>query len=53
MCIRDSIADSDAINSILHLENDPGSGGGDEIVAALQPAWDALGIEAADVGTYG
>ena len=47
------IADSDAINSILHLENDPGSGGGDEIRAALQPAWDALGIDAADVGTYG
>ena len=47
------IADSDAINAILHLENEAGSGGGDDIRAALQPAWDALGIEAADVGTYG
>ena len=47
------VADSDAINAILHLENEAGSGGGDDIRAALQPAWDALGIEAADVGTYG
>jgi hypothetical protein len=45
-------ADIDAINAIFDLANEPGANGyGDEVRAALQPAWDALGITADDVGT--
>ncbi len=44
-------ADADAINDILDLANEPGANGfGDEVSAALQPAWDALGITADDIG---
>ncbi len=44
--------DIDAINDIFDLANEPGANGyGDEVRAALQPAWDALGITAADIGT--
>ncbi|MEM7094162.1 MAG: FEA1-related lipoprotein [Actinomycetota bacterium] len=44
-------ADADAINAILGLENEPGANGGsNEVRAALQPAWDALGITADDIG---
>ncbi|MCH1513009.1 MAG: FEA1-related lipoprotein, partial [Acidimicrobiales bacterium] len=45
-------ADADAINAILDIANEPGSGGGAEIRTALQPAWTALGITADDIGTY-
>ena len=41
-----------AINAILDIANEPGSGGGAEIRTALQPAWTALGITADDIGTY-
>ena len=45
-------ADIDAINDIFDLANEPGANGyGDEVRAALQPAWDALGITADDIGT--
>ncbi|MEM9036039.1 MAG: FEA1-related lipoprotein [Actinomycetota bacterium] len=45
-------ADGDAINAIFDLANEPGANGfGDEVRAALQPAWDALGISADDIGT--
>ena len=45
-------ADGDAINTIFDLANEPGANGfGDEGSAALQPAWDALGISAEDIGT--
>lgn len=44
-------ADADAINAILGLENEPGENGfGAEVSTALQPAWDALGITAEDIG---
>ena len=44
-------ADGDTIDAILSLENEPGVNGfGDEVRAALEPAWDALGISAADIG---
>ena len=45
-------ADIDALNDIYDLANEPGANGyGDEVRAALQPAWDALGITADDIGT--
>lgn len=45
-------ADADAVNAIFDLANEPGANGfGDEVRAALQPAWDALGISADDIGT--
>ncbi|MEM9611978.1 MAG: FEA1-related lipoprotein [Actinomycetota bacterium] len=44
-------ADAEAINAIFDLANEPGANGfGDEVRAALQPAWDALGISAEDIG---
>ncbi|MEM7276423.1 MAG: FEA1-related lipoprotein, partial [Actinomycetota bacterium] len=44
-------ADGDTINTIFDLANEPGANGyGDEVRAALQPAWDALGISADDIG---
>lgn len=44
-------ADVDAINAIFDLANEPGANGfGDEVRTALQPAWDALGITADDIG---
>lgn len=44
-------ADVDAVNAIFSLENDPGAnGGGDEVRAALAPAWGALGITDEDIG---
>lgn len=44
--------DIDSINDIFDLANEPGANGyGDEVRAALQPAWDALGITADDIGT--
>ena len=39
------------INAILSLDNEPGANGfGDEVTAALAPAWDAFGITADDIG---
>ncbi len=44
-------ADVDAVNAIFDLANDPAeNGGGDEVRAALAPAWDALGITDEDIG---
>lgn len=43
-------ANTDAVNAILDLANEPGSGDGDDIRSALKPAWDALGITADDIG---
>ena len=44
-------ADVDAINAILDMDNAPGANGyGDEVRAALQPAWNALGITDDDIG---
>lgn len=44
-------ADGEAINAILGLDNAPGENGAQaEVRAALQPAWDALGISAVDIG---
>lgn len=44
-------ADAEAINAVLDLANEPGANGfGDEVSAALQPAWDAIGITADDIG---
>ena len=45
-------ADSDAMDAIFDLNNPPGENGfGAEVRAALQPAWDALGIAASDIGS--
>jgi len=47
-------ADVEAVNGILGLDNPPGAnGGGDEIRAALAPAWTELGISDADIGELG
>lgn len=44
-------ADGDTINAILDLANEPGANGfGGEIRAALQPAFDSLGISDGDIG---
>lgn len=43
-------ADVDAVDAILNLSNEPGSGDGDDVRTALQPAWDALGITSDDIG---
>jgi hypothetical protein len=44
-------ADVDAINAIYDLTAEPGAAGGpDEVRAALQPAWDRLGISPEDIG---
>jgi len=45
-------ADADAMDAIFNLNNPPGANGyGVEVRAALQPAWDALGIAASDIGS--
>ncbi len=45
-------ADGETINAVFALDGAYGSdGGADEVRAALQPAWDALGITDADIGT--
>jgi hypothetical protein len=47
-------ADVDAINAILDLGSEPGENGfGDDVRVALEPAWDALGISADEIGTLG
>ena len=44
-------ADVDAVNAVLDLSEEPGANGfGGEVRAALEPAWEALGISAADIG---
>lgn len=49
--VAEAGADVEAINAVLDLSNEPGANGyGDEIRAALQPAWDELGISAEDIG---
>ena len=48
----DGAADGETINAVFALDGAYGSdGGADEVRAALQPAWDALGITDADIGT--
>ena len=45
-------ADADAMGAIFNLDSPPGANGfGDDVRAALQPAWDALGIAASDIGS--
>ena len=45
-------ADATAMDAIFRLDNPPGANGfGDEVRAALEPAWDALGIAASDIGS--
>ena len=40
------------MDAIFNLDNPPGANGfGDEVRAALEPAWDALGIAASDIGS--
>lgn len=47
----DSGADVGTVNQIFDLDSEPGvNGGGDEVRAALAPAWDSLGISAEDIG---
>lgn len=44
-------ADVDAVNAVLDLSEEPGANGfGDEVRAALEPAWESLGISATDIG---
>ncbi|MGB5757305.1 MAG: FEA1-related lipoprotein, partial [Acidimicrobiales bacterium] len=44
-------ADVDTVNAVFDLAADPGANGfGDEVRAALQPAWDGLGISDQDIG---
>ena len=43
-------ADVDAVNAVFDLDAPAENGGGDEVRAALQPAWDLLGIAADDIG---
>ena len=45
-------ADAAAMDAIFNLDNPPGANGyGVEVRAALEPAWDALGIAASDIGS--
>ncbi len=44
-------ADTDAIDAFYTLDAEPAEGGYAIVEAALQPAWDALGITAEDIGT--
>ncbi len=45
-------ADAGTMDAIFNLNNPPGANGfGVEVRAALQPAWDALGIAASDIGS--
>ena len=40
------------MDAIFNLNNPPGANGyGVEVRAALEPAWDALGIAASDIGS--
>lgn len=49
--VADAGADVDAINAVYDLAAGPGANGfGDEVRAALEPAWASLGIDAADIG---
>ncbi len=48
--VADAGADVEAITAILDPTSPEPSGGGDEVRDALQPAWDALGIDADDIG---
>lgn len=49
--LSDAGADFDAIDGVYNLEGEPTAGGFAVIETALQPAWDTLGITAADIGT--
>lgn len=50
--LADAGADVEAVNAILHLSNEPAAaGGGDEVRAALAPAWEELDISDEDIGT--
>lgn len=50
--VADAGADVDTIGAVFDLEADPGTGGGgDDVTAALEPAWATLGIDADDIGT--
>lgn len=45
-------ADTDAVNAIYNLANEPGTNGfGDDVRAALEPAWEAMDISVDDIGT--
>lgn len=45
-------ADATAMSAIFDLSNEPGSAGyGDAVRAALEPAWQNMGISADDIGT--
>ena len=45
-------ADAQAMDAIFNLDNPPGANGyGDQVRAALQPAWDAMGTAANDIGS--
>lgn len=45
-------ADASAMSDVFDLDNAPGSAGyGDAVRAALQPAWQTLGISESDIGT--
>ena len=48
--LADAGADVDAVTAILHLDNEPGSGDGEDVRTALQPALDSLGITSDDIG---
>ncbi|MGI9597178.1 MAG: hypothetical protein ACR2QK_13525, partial [Acidimicrobiales bacterium] len=44
-------ADFDTVNAIFDLGQEPGANGfGDEVRAALEPAWQSLGITPAEIG---
>lgn len=50
--LADAGADVETVNAILELSNEPAAGGGgDEVRAALAPAWEELGISEEDIGT--
>ncbi len=50
--VADAGADTDAINGVYDLDAELGTtGGGDDVSDALAPAWRALGITEADIGT--
>ena len=44
-------ADVDAINEVLDLQREPQDGDGDTVRAALEPAWESLGITEDEIGT--
>jgi hypothetical protein len=49
--VAEAGADVGTINAVYDLNGDLGDGGnGDDVRAALQPAWDSLGIAVADIG---